>query len=116
MCIRKSSRPLVRFALTAAIMIPTYPEMSAAEWHDTNRICSCIMLLDLAHLRELCFVNSSVYLAQGSVRALSPQAFRDMYGPPEPNGCFEDVKLGDQGYWYSTVNYQQDLTEHLSCE
>ncbi|EED83950.1 predicted protein [Postia placenta Mad-698-R] len=74
------------------------------------------MLLDLAHLRELCFMDSSVYLAHGSVRALNPQAFRDMYGPPEPNGRFEDVKLGDQGYWYSTVSYQQDLTEHLSCD
>lgn len=100
----------------AAIAIPTHPEMSAAEWHHANRICSCIMLLDLARLRALRLMDSRVYRAHGGVRALGPQAFRAMYGAPGPSGRFQDVKLGDQGYWYALVSHRPDLTEHLGFE
>lgn len=36
---------------TTAISLPSHPEMFAPQWFDANKICSCIMLLDLAKLR-----------------------------------------------------------------
>ncbi|OCH95218.1 hypothetical protein OBBRIDRAFT_720832 [Obba rivulosa] len=45
----------------AALAVPTHPDQSAPEWHDANRICSCIMLLDLARLRAVRLMDSELY-------------------------------------------------------
>ncbi|KAI0798132.1 hypothetical protein C8Q75DRAFT_36139 [Abortiporus biennis] len=100
-----------------AISMPTHMEQSAPEWHNANRICSCIMLLDLDKLRKLRLMDSINYRNHpGGTEALSPPAFRDMFGPPGPTGHYEDVKLGDQGYWWAIVSFRKEIFEHLSFD
>ncbi|GBE82577.1 predicted protein [Sparassis crispa] len=104
---------------TTAISMPTHLEQNAVEWHHANRICSCIMLLDLARLRELRLMDSVAYRNDSSGHfppALAPPAFEAMFGPPGASGHYEGVKLGDQGYWWAIVSHRPDVFEHLSFE
>ena len=39
------------FGADIAISMPSHPDQSSVEWHNANKICSCIMLLDLDRLR-----------------------------------------------------------------
>ncbi|CCM05333.1 uncharacterized protein FIBRA_07547 [Fibroporia radiculosa] len=115
---------------TTAIAMPTHPEQSAEEWHHANRICSCIMLLDLARLRALRLMDSTAYRAlntgndgtgaqhassthPASPPALAPPAFEAMFGKPSMDGHYKGVKLGDQGYWWAIVSHRPDVFEHL---
>ncbi|KAI9056644.1 glycosyltransferase family 8 protein [Trametes sanguinea] len=97
-----------------AISMPHHPEQSAPQWHDANKICSCIMLLDLQRLRDLRLMDSSHYRADpeaARVPPLGPSAFEAMFGQP-----YDGVKLGDQGYWWAIVKHRPDLFEHLSFD
>lgn len=100
-----------------AVSMPSHPEMMAPEWHNANRICSCIMLLNLERLREIRLMDSSVYRSdpQGPP-AFSPPAFHAMFGPPGPQGHYEGVKLGDQGYWWAIINHDPEIFQHLSYD
>jgi len=103
------------FTPEAAISMPTHFDQSAPEWHDANRICSCVMLLDLEKLRMLRLMDSITY-HEGDPHgtpALSPPAFRAMFGPPGGSGHYEDVKLGDQGYWWAIVKHYPEMLQHL---
>ncbi|KZT03448.1 glycosyltransferase family 8 protein [Laetiporus sulphureus 93-53] len=95
-----------------ALAIPTHPDQHAPQWNHANRICSCIMLLDLARLRALRLMRSSAD-PDPAPPALGPQAFEAMYGGPGEDGHFRDVKLGDQGYWWAIVSHRPDVVEHL---
>ncbi|THG99040.1 hypothetical protein EW026_g3230 [Hermanssonia centrifuga] len=100
-----------------AISMPTHPEQEAPHWHHANKICSCIMLLDLEKLRKLRLMDSSAYRnVDDGISPLSPAAFRAMFGPPGAEGHYEDVKLGDQGYWWAIVSHRPDVFEHLSFD
>ncbi|KAI0362796.1 hypothetical protein OH77DRAFT_1389705 [Trametes cingulata] len=109
-----------------AISMPFHPDQSAPEWHDANRICSCIMLLDLARLRALRLMDSSFYRGDphaARVPALAPPAFEAMFGKPvpvdgDPHGRvrYDGVKLGDQGYWWAIVSHRPEIYEHLSYD
>ena len=103
------------FSPVTAISMPSHPEQSSEEWHNANRICSCIMLLDLERLRTLRLMDSEHYRAAADGRyALAPAAFEALFGKPsEEDGKYKDVKLGDQGYWWAIVSYRQDLFRHL---
>lgn len=103
------------FGPATAISMPLHPEQSAEEWHHANRICSCIMLLDLERLRALRLMDSEHYRAAADGRyALAPAAFEDMFGKPsEEDKKYKGVKLGDQGYWWAIVSYRPDLYKHL---
>ncbi|KAH9951437.1 hypothetical protein B0H21DRAFT_283342 [Amylocystis lapponica] len=109
-----------RLKPSTAIAMPTHPDQSAEEWHNANRICSCIMLLDLARLRALRLMDSSAYRADTSGRfppPLAPPAFAAMFGAPaRATGHYAGVKLGDQGYWWAIVSHRADVFEHLSFE
>ncbi|TFY73426.1 hypothetical protein EWM64_g10586, partial [Hericium alpestre] len=48
---------------TVAISMPTHSDQSAPQWHDGNKICSCIMLLHLDRLRAMRVMDSSIYRA-----------------------------------------------------
>lgn len=100
-----------------AVSLPGHADQSAPEWHDANKICSCIMLLDLERLREVRLMDSSIYRADPEgPSALSPPAFLAMFGPPGPEGHYEGVKLGDQGYWWAIITHRPDIYEHLSFD
>ncbi|OSD02741.1 glycosyltransferase family 8 protein [Trametes coccinea BRFM310] len=108
-----------------AISMPYHPDQSEPEWHDANKICSCIMLLDLQHLRDLRLMDSSYYRADpeaARVPPLGPSAFEAMFGKPIPADAeagtvkYDGVKLGDQGYWWAIVKHRPDLFEHLSFD
>ncbi|TFK93191.1 glycosyltransferase family 8 protein [Polyporus arcularius HHB13444] len=105
-----------------AISMPSHPEQFAPDWHHANRICSCIMLLDLARLRELRLMDSSHYRGDSQhVPALAPPAFEAMFGKPVPDGDsgrmkYNGVKLGDQGYWWAIVSHRPEIFEHLSYD
>lgn len=102
------------FTPEAAISMPTHFEQSAPEWHNANRICSCVMLLDLEKLRKFRLMDSEAYREnQSSTPALSPPAFRAMFGSPGESGHYEGVKLGDQGYWWAIVSHRPELLQHL---
>ena len=106
-----------QFGPSTAISMPSHPEMNAEEWHNANRICSCIMLLDLERLRELRLMDSNAYrVAEDHGTALAPAAFTAMFGPPGPDGYYQNVKLGDQGYWWAIVNHRPDIFKHLSFD
>jgi len=99
-----------------AIAMPTHPEQSAPEWHNASKICSCVILLNLDRLRNLRLMDSSTYREDSSLPALSPPAFREMFGPPGDDGHYQGVKLGDQGYWWAIVSFRPDIFEHLSFD
>jgi len=90
------------------ISMPTHPEMFAPEWFDANKICSCVMLMDLDGLRKLRLMDSSYYRAAkpSPLAAYSPSAFRALFGPPnEQSGKYENIALGDQSYWWAIIQY-----------
>ncbi|KAF9070328.1 hypothetical protein BDP27DRAFT_1172097, partial [Rhodocollybia butyracea] len=103
---------------TTAIVMSYHPDENSPMWNYASRICSCVMLLNLEKLRELRLMDSSVYkeVKDGSFpEALSPPTFRAMYGEPGPKG-YENVKLGDQGYWWAIVDNRPDIFEPLSFD
>ena len=103
------------FAPGTALAMPSHPDQNSEEWHHANRICSCIMLLDLDRLRALRLMDSAAYRAAGR-RALAPAAFRAMFGAPGADGKYRGVKLGDQGYWWAIVSRNPGIFEHLSYD
>ncbi|TFK42828.1 hypothetical protein BDQ12DRAFT_710052 [Crucibulum laeve] len=106
---------------STAIVMSSHPDQSSPEWHHASRICSCVMLLDLQKLRDLRLMDSSVYREDKSGQfppALSPDTFRTMYGLPggDGNGRYDNVRLGDQGYWWAIVHHRPDIFEPLSYD
>lgn len=102
-----------KFNSDTLVAMPTHPEMFAPQWFNANKICSCIMLLDLEKLREIRLMDSSTYRAAG-LSAWSPPAFRALFGPPDPaTGHFEEVALGDQSFWWAIISYQPERFQHL---
>ncbi|KAJ7156116.1 hypothetical protein C8R43DRAFT_884034 [Mycena crocata] len=102
-----------------AIVMGSHPDHNAEEWHHASRICSCVMLLDLQKFRTLRLMDSSIYRNDTSGQypvALAPSAFRAMYGEPGANGRYENVRLGDQGYWWAIVDHNRHLFEPLSYD
>ena len=119
-----------------AIAMPSHPELSAPQWHDASKICSCVMLLDLARLRALRLMDSSVYRAEHAhaldngrenthdvhngdtgVEALSPPAFLALFGPPDAHtGKYRDVALGDQSYWWAIISHRPEIYKHLAYD
>ncbi|OBZ75298.1 hypothetical protein A0H81_04684 [Grifola frondosa] len=95
-------------------ILPPHPE---PQWHNANRICSCIMLLDLARLRAMRLMDSVHYRADPQAPSARPAAFEAMFGPPsQATGHYEDVKLGDQGYWWAIISHRPEIFEHLSYD
>jgi len=74
------------------------------------------MLLDLEKLRHLRLMDSSIYREYDNLTALSPEAFKDKYGLPNAHGRYDNVRLGDQGFWWAIVDYRPDLFEPLSYD
>ncbi|KAG6820778.1 hypothetical protein H0H93_011543 [Arthromyces matolae] len=100
---------------TTAVVMSSHPDQNAPEWHHASRICSCVMLLNLEKLRALRLIDSSSY--QGQTDALSPPAFRAMFGSPTGlHGRYENVRLGDQEYWWAIVDHRPDIFEPLSYD
>jgi hypothetical protein len=99
-----------------SISMPSHPNMDAPQWHQASRICSCVMLLHLGRLRANRLMDSSIYRADDSglfPPALSPPTFEALYGAPGPDGLYENVALGDQGYWWAIVSNRADLFRPL---
>lgn len=106
-------RQFAAFNASTAIMLPSHPEMFAPQWFDANKICSCVMLLDLARFRALRLMDSSTYRAAG-LPALAPAAFRELFGEPEPEtGRFAGAALGDQSFWWAIIRGRPELFMHL---
>lgn len=106
---------------TTAIVMSSHPDQNAEEWHYASRICSCVMLLDLEKLRAMRLMDSSIYREDTSRTfppALSPPAFQAMYGIPgeETGGKYDNVRLGDQGYWWAIIDHRPDIFEPLSFD
>lgn len=107
-----------------AISMPYHPDQYEPSWHHANRICSCIMLLDLARLRDLRLMDSVHYREDSQaarIRALATPAFEAMYGKPVLDADsgrmkYDDVKLGDQGYWWAIVSHRPEIFKHLSFD
>ncbi|TRM60648.1 glycosyltransferase family 8 protein [Schizophyllum amplum] len=103
------------FRPSTAIAMGYHPEQMAHAWHYASRICSCIMLLDFEKLREQRLMDSRLY--KDGKAALSPPAFRAMYGEPAgPDGRYDNVKLGDQGFWWAIVDHMPEIFEPLSYD
>ncbi|KAF8964140.1 hypothetical protein BDZ97DRAFT_1660946 [Flammula alnicola] len=103
---------------TTALVMASHPDQHAPEWHDASKICSCVMLLDLEKLRSLRLMDSSIYRELGGIHALSPEAFRAKYGLPgeDGKGRYDNVRLGDQGYWWAIVDHRPDIFEPLNYD
>ncbi|KAJ7849107.1 hypothetical protein B0H14DRAFT_3108827 [Mycena olivaceomarginata] len=105
---------------STAFIMASHSDQHAEEWHDASRICSCVMMLNLEKFRQLRLMDSSIYRNDTSglfPTALAPSAFRAMYGTPTgENGRYDNVRLGDQGYWWAIVDHNRDLFEHLSFD
>lgn len=106
---------------STAIVMSSHPDQDAPEWHHASRICSCVMLLDLGKLRALRMMDSSFYRDDPNgphPPALSPPAFKAKYGLPgeDGHGRYDNVRLGDQGYWWAIVDYRPDIFESLSYD
>ncbi|KAJ7043362.1 hypothetical protein C8F04DRAFT_944400 [Mycena alexandri] len=105
---------------TTAFVMASHPDHEAEEWHNASRICSCVMLLNLQKFRDMRLMDSSIYRADTSGRyppALAPSAFRAMYGQPNgEDGRYDNVRLGDQGYWWAIVDHNPQLFEPLSYD
>ena len=101
------------FNATHAFSMPSHPEMFAPQWFDANKICSCVMLLDLARFRSMRLMDSTHYRAAGQV-ALAPAAFRELFGEPDPEtGRFAGAALGDQSFWWAIIHGRPELFKHL---
>jgi len=101
---------------STAIVMASHPDQNSPEWHHASRICSCVMLLDLEKLRHMRLMDSSIYREHDDFPALSPEAFKAKYGLPKVNGRYDNVRLGDQGYWWAIVDHRPDLFEPLSYD
>ncbi|KAJ6606655.1 hypothetical protein DFH09DRAFT_15462 [Mycena vulgaris] len=103
---------------STAVVMGSHPDHDAEEWHHASRICSCVMLLNLQKLREMRLMDSSIYRNDTSgPQALAPSAFRAMYGAPAgENGRYDNVRLGDQGYWWAIVDHNPQIFEPLSYD
>jgi len=101
---------------STAIVMASHPDQDSPEWHHASRICSCVMLLDLEKLRHMRLMDSSIYREYDNFPALSPEAFKAKYGLPKPHGRYDNVRLGDQGYWWAVVDHRPDLFEPLSYD
>jgi len=103
---------------STAIVMGSHPEQNAPEWHHASKICSCVMLLDLEKLRSWRLMDSSIYRDRRGIPALSPEAFRAKYGLPggDGKGRYDNVRLGDQGYWWAIVDHRPDIFEPLSFD
>ncbi|KAF8163060.1 hypothetical protein B0H34DRAFT_652031 [Crassisporium funariophilum] len=102
-----------------AIVMPSHPDLDSPEWHHASKICSCVMLLDLEKLRLLRLMDSSIYRQQNLLpTALSPDTFKAKYGLPggDGHGRYDNVRLGDQGYWWAIVDLRPDIFEPLSYD
>lgn len=110
------------FGPATAIAMPSHPDQHSAVWRDANKICSCVMLLDLAKLRALRLMDSSLYRSpshgsSGGTPALSPPAFEALFGKPDDEtGKYRDVWLGDQSFWWAIVRHRPDIYKHLSYD
>lgn len=109
------------FKASTAIVMSSHPDQDSPEWHHASRICSCVMLLEFEKLRSLRLMDSSIYRSDSSNRfapALAPDAFRAMYGLPggDGHGQYENVRLGDQGYWWAIIDHRPDIYEPLSFD
>ncbi|EKM48149.1 uncharacterized protein PHACADRAFT_266532, partial [Phanerochaete carnosa HHB-10118-sp] len=101
------------FNATTAIALPSHPEMFAPEWYDANKICSCVMLLDLERFRTLRLMDSTHYRTAG-LPALAPATFRALFGEPDAaTGHFADAALGDQTFWWAIIQGRPELFKHL---
>lgn len=107
-----------KFKSETAIAMPSHPNLGTIGWHNADRICSCVILFDLEKLRKLRLIDSTIYrAADDGKEALSPPAFRAMFGEVDPDtGHFENIALGDQSYWWSIISYRPQLFEHLSYD
>jgi len=99
---------------TTAISMGSHPDQVSPEWNHASRICSCVMLLDLDKLRSSRLMHSSLYQqAEGPdyQPALSHPAFKAMYGLPggDGKGRYDNVRLGDQGYWWAIIQFYPQL-------
>lgn len=75
------------------------------------------MLLDLEKLRLLRLMDSSIYQDLKAPPSLAPEAFRAMYGEPgDGEGRYDNVRLGDQGYWWAIVDHRPEIFEPLSYD
>jgi hypothetical protein len=101
----------VRFPPGTGLAIPIHPDQHASQWHDANKICSCVLLLNLAELRARNLMDSEYYRKVGRP-SLGPVAFGKMFGKPGKEG-YAGVKLGDQGYWWAFVNGTDGLAVPL---
>lgn len=105
-------RQFAAFTESTAIALPSHPEMFAPQWFDANKICSCVMLLDLAALRRAQLMASSLY--PPSYSALGPAAFAALFGAPDARtGRYEAVALGDQSFWWAIIEHAPALFRHL---
>ncbi|KAF5391878.1 hypothetical protein D9757_001635 [Collybiopsis confluens] len=103
---------------TTAVSMSYHPDENSPMWHNASKICSCVMLLNLEMLRQVRLMDSNSYHVvkdDSYPSALSPPAFRAMYGEPDQNG-YLNVKLGDQGYWWAIVENRPDIFEPLSFD
>lgn len=99
------------------VVMSSHPDGGASEWHEADKICSCVMLLDLEKLRTIRLMDSSIYRQDPSgPPAASPPAFRAKFGEPDSDGKFSSARLGDQGYWWAIVDHLKDLWEPLSFD
>ncbi|KAF9001988.1 hypothetical protein BDQ17DRAFT_1357867 [Cyathus striatus] len=106
---------------STAIVMASHPDQNSPEWNNASRICSCVMLLDFKKLRALRLMDSHIYREDHTGKyppALSPPAFRAMYGLPggDGKGQYDNVRLGDQGYWWAIIDYRPDIFEPLSYD
>jgi len=75
------------------------------------------MLLNLERLRELRLMDSSVYREDpNGLPALSPPTFVAMYGQTGEGGHYQNVHLGDQGYFWAIIKHRPDIFQHLSYD
>lgn len=107
-----------KFAPETAISMPSHPDQQSDIWLNANKICSCVMLLDLEKLRVIRLMDSSVYrAADDGLSAFSPPAFEALFGPPDTEtGKYKDVWLGDQSYWWAIISHRPDVYMHLSYD
>lgn len=106
------------FNATHAFSMPSHPEMAAPEWFNANRICSCVMLLDLSRLRALHLMHSSLAPLDSSSpsgsSSLSRPAFSALFGSPDPTtGKYPPAALGDQTFWWALIEHAPYAFKHL---
>lgn len=106
----------IAFPPGTGVAIPHHLDLFAPEWHDANRVCSCVLLLDLEVLRGghgRPALMDSVHYRDAGLEAWGPPAFAKMFGKPAEGHAYEGVKLGDQGYWWALVNGTEGLMTPL---